>query len=216
MTIVFCFPGACSRVTMTALEEIGAPYEDRVVNIRESAQKSADYLRVNPKGKVPALEIDGKVMTENAAILHFLHRRNPAAKLLPHDADPVLDNQGLIDLVWCSGTIHPIVRQIRMPVKWTSGDPAGVRADGLEKFARECAAIAGRIGEAWWYGDQWSIIDTYLYWAYSTARRGGFALEDYPALLDHAERVRARPAFQRVLARETAAVERYAIADVVL
>ena len=58
----------------------------------------------------------------------------------------------------------------------------------------------------WWYGEQWSIVDVYLYWVFSTAAKGAFNMEDYPALAAHAERVRARPSFQRALARERAAV----------
>ncbi|MHA6769745.1 glutathione S-transferase family protein [Sphingobium ummariense] len=217
MTItLYHFPAACSRVTMNALEEIGLAYQDIAVNMRTSEQKSPDYLSINPKGKVPALDVDGRIMTENAAILWFLHTRYPDAALLPADDDPRVAHQGLIDLVWCSGTIHPMVRQIRMPAKWTTDDPAGVKVDGMEKLAQECSAIADRIGEDWWYGSRWSIIDTYIYWAYSTAAKGGFALDRYPTLLAHAERVRARPAFLRALAREQAALDGMGVADLML
>lgn len=205
------FPGACSRVTMNALEEIGVVYDDVGVNMRAHGQKSPEYLAVNPKGKVPAIVFDGRVMTENAAILWHLHRQYPDAGLLPHSSDPLTEHQALADLVWCSGTIHPIVRQIRMPIRYTSGDAEGVKADGIEKFSEECARMSERIGTGWWYGIDWSIIDTYLYWAYSTAHSGGFALDRFPALLDHAERVRTRPAFERVMAREQAALERMGI-----
>lgn len=207
--IIYMFPGACSRVTMTALEEIGADYEDRAINLRADAQQSADYLAVNRKGKVPMLSIDGKTLTENAAILAFLDSRHPDAKLLPHSGDPVEAAQGLSDLVWCSSTLHPEVRQIRAPWKLTTGDPASVQADGMRKFAKECRYIAERTSDqGWWYGHQWSIIDVYLYWAYSTAAKGDFPLDQYPDLVAHAERVRARPSFQRALEREMAAVTR--------
>ena len=211
---IYPFPASCSRVTMTALEEIGLEYDDRCVNIRKAEQKSPEYLALNPKGKVPSMVVDGTLMTENAAMLAFLDQQFPEAQLLPHTGDPVRDNQGLIDLVWCSGTIHPNVRQVRMPIKLTTGDPAGVREDGLAKFAIECERIAAQIGSDWWYGEVWSIIDTYLYWAYSTAEKCGFPLADYPRLVTHAQRVRARPSFQRVLVREAAMVEKYAIPDV--
>lgn len=196
------YPAACSRVTMTALEEIGLDYEVCPVNLQ--SQRSAQYMAMNRKGKVPALAMDGKVMTENAAILYFLDRRYPRAALLPHSEDPVEDNCGLIDMVWCSSALHPMVRQLRNPQRFTKGETAGVKADGKEKFAVECAYMSTRLSSAtWWYGEHWSIVDTYLYWAYSTASKGGdFALEDYPNLLAHAERVRARAAFQRVLAKE--------------
>ena len=94
--------------------------------------------------------------------------------------------------------------------------PAGVHEDGLEKMAQEAAGMAARIGDGWWYGDAWSIIDTYVYWAYSTAGKGGFPVKDFPVLVGHAARVRARPSFQRVLAREAAMVAQHGIADIVL
>ena len=215
--VIHQYPGACSRVTMTALEEAGLSFEDHCVNMQTSQQKSPEYLAMNPKGKVPTVIVDDTVMTENAAIIAFLDAQYPQARLLPKTGDPVTDNRGLIDLVWCSSTIHPIVRQVRMPMKWTtSDDTAGIRADGIAKMADECARLSARIGDGWWYGDTWSIVDTYLYWAYSTAEKGGFPLGDFPVLLGHTERVRARPSFQRALAREQAAVERHAIPNMQL
>ncbi|HEY0254420.1 MAG TPA: hypothetical protein VGC41_22990, partial [Kofleriaceae bacterium] len=133
----------------------------------------------------------------------------PAAKLLPHSATPFARARLVSDLVWCASTLHPMVRQNRNPQRFTQGDPAGVRADGQQKFSVECDHIASRLADRdWWHGAEWSIVDTYLYWAYSTAAKGGFPLTTYPSLLAHGERVRARPAFQSVLAKERAAVER--------
>lgn len=213
---LYPFPASCSRVTMVALEEIGVDYATHCVNIRKAEQTSPAYLAINPKGKVPAMAVDGILMTENAAMLWFLHQQFPQAALLPQTDDAVRDHRGLIDLVWVSSTLHPNVRQIRMPVKLTKGDPEAVRADGMAKFAVECDRMEARIGSGWWYGDSWSILDSYLYWAYSTAEKGGFDLAPWPLLQDHAARVRARPAFQRVLAKEQAMVAAHAIEGVEL
>lgn len=205
--VLYQFPGACSRVTLNALEEIGCRYRLETVNIRTGAQLSPDYLALNPKGKVPAMAFDGRVLTENAAILCALHQVHPAAGLLPV-ADRLPESfQGLSDLNWCSSTLHPIVRQVRMPAKWTIGEPEGVAADGRNKMGKECARLNERLADArWWYGDRWSIVDVYVYWAYSTAAKGGFPLESYPELLAHARRVRERPSFQRALNAETESV----------
>ena len=79
----------------------------------------------------------------------------------------------------------------------------------MNKFAKNCDYICERIaGDGWWYGAEWSILDTYVYWTYSTAEKGGFPLDRYPNLRAHGERVRARPSFQKTLARELAAVQR--------
>ena len=211
--ILFMYPGACSRVTMTALEEIGIAYDDRCIDLGGGAQSGADYLAINRKGKVPTLSVDGETLTENAAILFYLSHRYPQAALLPRSDDPLTAARGLSDLIWCASTLHPEVRQIRAPHKWTLTEPAGVHADGLQKFAKECKFISERVGErGWWYGQQWSIVDAYVSWAYSTAAKGGFPLTDYPRLLAYAERLRARPSCQRARARELAAIDREKLA----
>ena len=208
--ILFMFPGACSRVTMSALEEVGLDYEERMVNLRAGEQKSSAYLSLNPKGKVPALRMGERIMTENSAIIWSLHLGHPNASLLPRDHDSVANDQGLVDLIWCSGTMHPIVRQIRNPMRLTKSDTSGVRADGLEKFAHECQVLGDRLsGGRWWYGSTFSIIDVYLYWLYSTAQKGGFPLSDYSKVINHAARVRVRPSVQRALQREEAVVARH-------
>lgn len=208
------FPGLCSRVTMNALEEAGIEYEDRLVNTRSGEQKSSAHLALNPKAKIPVLVVGQHVLTENAAILLYLHRQFPDAHLLPERSSQEEDLTGLIDLVWCSSTLHPLVRQIRRPDKLTTGDEEPVRQDGIGKFAHECDMIARRVEQGWWYGDNWSIIDTYLYWAYSTAELGGFPLDDFQILREHARRVRSRESFDRVLLREQAALDRHGILDV--
>ena len=202
---LFMAPGACSRVTMNALEEARLEYDCRCVNLARFEQKTVAYLAVNPKGKVPALQVDERIVTENAAILWFLHRQRPQALLLPHGKAPADEDQGLIDLIWCAGTLHPMVRQIRAPMRYTSGDTAGVYQDGLDKFTNECRLIEQRLsGRNWWYGEAKSIVDVYVEWLGSTAAKGGFPLNDYPALVDHAVRVTAQPTFRRVLDREAA------------
>ena len=207
---LFMFPGACSRVVMTAFEEAGLPFREHMVNLGRMEQKSPEYLALNPKGKVPALRVGDKVMSEAAAILVRLDRENPAANLLPHDADEMFDDQGAIDLIWCSGTLHPMVRQIRAPQRYTKGDTSGIHADGMDKFARECQLLSERLaGGRWWYGDRWSVDASYLNWLYTTAAKGGFPLNDYPVLLDHAARTAARPSYRRAVEREAAVAEQH-------
>ena len=205
--LLYQFPGACSRVALNALEEIGATYRVETVNIRGGAQLSSHYITINPKGKVPALAFDGHILTENATILYALAQRFPQAALLPRSDQVPTAYMGLSDLTWCASTLHPLVRQVRMPAKFTKGSPAEVAADGMEKFAKECGLIGARLkNDRWWYGETWSIVDVYVYWAYSTASKGGFSLRSYPELVAHAARVRERPSFKRALAVETASV----------
>lgn len=206
-TVIYAYPGACSRVTMTALEEAGVPYIDRWIDIRSNQQYSPDYIARNRKAKIPALSVDGNTLTENPAILFYLHQRYPEAGLLPRGGDIYDNARGLSDLAWCASMLHPMVRQIRNPKKWTKGDVSGIAEDGLEKLNKEASFVDDALSKStWWYGETWSIVDVYIYWVFSTAAKGAFELDDYPGLAAHAERVRARPSFQRALAKEQAAV----------
>ena len=132
---LFHFPRACSRVTMTALEEAGFEYEDQVVNIMKGEQKNPEYLAVHRSGKVPALQVETQVITENASIIYYLHNQKPDAGILPPAGSDVERAQQVSDLAWCSGTVHPTMRQIRMPIRFTDGDPSGIQQKGHELLA---------------------------------------------------------------------------------
>jgi len=206
-------PGACSRVTMNALEEAGLEYEDRAINIFIGEQKHPDYLKINPRGKVPALTVDDNLITENAAMITYIHMLKPEATLLPAADTPLEKARLNSDLIWCSGTVHPIVRQVLLPFRFTDGDPSGVFAKGVEYLNALLSEVEERLSnERWWYGDNWSIMDVYLYWCYTTASGSEqFSLEPYPGLQAHAERVRARSSYKRSLERELAAMEKACI-----
>ncbi|MEM8936789.1 MAG: glutathione S-transferase N-terminal domain-containing protein [Pseudomonadota bacterium] len=80
---LYHYPRTCSRITVTALIKMGIDFESVIIDIKKGEQQSPAYLAVNPDGKVPALLDDGEVLTQNAAILTYLHRMQPTAGLLP-------------------------------------------------------------------------------------------------------------------------------------
>jgi glutathione S-transferase len=99
------------------------------------------------------------------------------------------------------------LRQVRAPQRYTAVNLEAVKASGVANITPILSAIAERLSEGrWWYGATWSILDVYLYWIYSTVAGAGLDLSPWPALTDHAARVRARPSFVRALAREQAAL----------
>jgi glutathione S-transferase len=210
-TVLYFAPGACSRVTTTALEEIGLDFEDRPINIFIGEQRSPDYLAINPNGKVPALLVDDRVLTENAAILIYLDEAYPKAGLLPDSADLFMRAQSRSDLIWCATTLHPLARTILMPERASPGDPAGARSAASGQLAGAAAVIENRLAQGWWHGQQWSITDVYLAWAMGLAKRGGFELAGFPNIEAHAQRVAGLESFKRAIEREQAAIERYGI-----
>ena len=174
-----------------------------LVNIFAQAQKKPEYLEINPRGKVPGLLIDDKLLTENAVILLWLHDTSPEARLLPEANNPLDRYRQISDLVWISSTWHPFVRANMMPKRWITGDPEPVRKKGRELFADCLDQLEARLAEEqWWYGKNWSITDVYFYWFYTTAHAGQFSLDDYPAVLRHLTDIEALPSFQRALERE--------------
>jgi glutathione S-transferase len=76
-------PGTASMAVHLALLEIGAPHRLAKVDFESDEQHSPEYLRINPRGQVPALVIDGKPYFESAALLMILAERHPEARLAP-------------------------------------------------------------------------------------------------------------------------------------
>lgn len=199
---------ACSRVTLTALEKIGVPYTDRMLDMQAGEHKRPDYLAIHPQGKVPALVVDGRVLTENAAILTWLDETYPEARLLPHAPDEWTRAQHLADLLWISASWHPYVRAVKVPFMWTTGPVEPVLERGGELFSGVLDQLDAELAERrWWYGDEWSIVDTYFWWAYINSEFGGFSLERWDNVRRHRADNEALPWLQRALAREQAALD---------
>ncbi|MEM7570572.1 MAG: glutathione S-transferase family protein [Pseudomonadota bacterium] len=201
---------ACSHVTFNALEEAGLDYDDQSVDILKGAQKSPEYLKIHPGGKVPALVVDGVTLTENAAILMYLNTLAPQAQLLPAAPSSFETAKYGSDLIWISATVHPAIRQVRMAVRFTDGDPSGVQAKGIEFTTAIFDTIEARVaGDQWWYGDTWSIVDVYLNWCVTTAASTQLLpMQNYPGIQAHAARVQDRPSFQKAVARQMASKAR--------
>jgi len=105
MLILYYWPGASSMVPHIVLEEIGTPYERQLVNLSQGEHKTSVYLKINPHGKVPALAIDGTVLTENVGILSYLSKRFPEAQLLPHSI--VEEAVCISTMAWFASAVHP-------------------------------------------------------------------------------------------------------------
>ena len=205
--VLYAAPGSCSRVPCIALEEIDLPFEYRPVVFMKGEHKAPGYRKLNPKGKVPCLVIDGEPLTENVAILSHLNTRFPTAGLLPPVVSELERARQLADLCFCSATLHPIVTRIRMPHLFAAPDAARSVFDaGCEAMREYFQLIEERlVTNLWWYGDTWSAMDGYLYWVFWRVDGASFPTADYPCFSDHAKRVEQRPAVQRALAREQAA-----------
>jgi glutathione S-transferase len=185
MLTLYFAPGSSSMAVHIALQEIGVPFEGKPMSFKKNDLRSAEYLALNPEGKVPMLVVDGQPLTEVAAILFYLAKRFPEAGLLPRD-DIEADARALSWTSLTASTLHP------------------ARRHGLD-HAREVWGIADRrLGNGWALG-RYSIADIHLfrlYWRLANSLKP--APETFPHLTAHYARMMARPAVQRTIEIETA------------
>ena len=194
---------ACSCVTLTALEKIGVDYEEQMLDFEQGDHRSPEFLAVNPQGKVPTLVVNGRPLTENGAIMRWLHWTFPEADLFPDAQDPWRQAQQLAPLFWISSSWHPYVRAVKVPFLWTTGDTAPVRSRGEELLSGVLDRLDEELSERrWWFGQSWSIIDTYFWWAYINSEFGGFDLSGWKNVVRHRADNEALPQLQQALARE--------------
>ena len=208
MTTLYFAPGTCARVSLIALEETGHPFETRVVAFMRGDHRAPDFLAHNPAGKVPVLIAEGVAMAQNIAILTYLARRFPEARLLPVATDNESATALLSRLAWFSADLHPIVTRIRMP-QLICDQPAAiprVRELACEAMKFQLTGLERSLQQQpWVLGSEWSVLDGYLYWVWFRITGAGFDAAPFPAIAAHALRMEARPAVQRALQREAAA-----------
>lgn len=189
-----------------ALEESGADFEAVRVAIAEGAHRRADYLAVNPRGLIPALEIDGRVYTENVAILTLIGRLYPASGLLPLD-DPFALGRVYERLCFFATSVHivgfrPVIRASRPDLGPPPGrgDANAADRDLLRGYLVEIEALLAH-GD-WLLGDRYSAADAYPLTFRRWARRQNFDLGPFGHWRAHAERMLRRPAVLRALSTE--------------
>src|ERR1700721_247985 len=85
MLTLYFAPGSSSMAPHIALHELGVPFEARRLSFSKRENRTPAYLALNPEGKVPTLLVEGRPLTEVAAILFYLARQFPEARLLPHE-----------------------------------------------------------------------------------------------------------------------------------
>lgn len=209
--LLFVAPNTCARVATIALEEIGIPFETSLVRTAANQQNSEEFLKINPKGKVPALLIDGAPLTENVAILSWLAAQFPEAQLLPATKDKLEQLKQTADLSFFSGTVHPVVTRIAMPMKFIDDAKQSfetVRPPAIKDMNKFMAMIDARLAQGpWWYGANWSILDGYLYWVWARISGVGYDGSTYPNIQRHFALNNERPAVQRAMARENVNIE---------
>jgi glutathione S-transferase len=207
MLKLFYAPGTCALACHIALEEAGADYELVRLNLKEAEQRQPEYLKLNPKGRVPALATDRGVLSENPAILAFIAQTHPDAGLAPI-GDPFAFAEVQAFNGFLSSSVHPTFAHRFRPERYADGDEhrQAVQAKVPEALGGYFALIEQQLadGRPWVHGEAYTISDGYLVVFTRWLEKNFHAVaRDLPKTLAHRHRVEERPAVQRALEQES-------------
>lgn len=206
MLKLFYSPMACSLSCHIALEESGLKYETIEINTKTQANLTQSYQAINPLGKVPALAIEGRVLTEAAAILSYIADRVPEKELLP--AAGTLNRAIAHEwLNFLSSTVHIAFRPVFRPERLAEGDGcvSSVRRLGVNGVIEALKHAEAKLGTApYTLGERFSLCDGYLMVFYLWSKRDSFgaAMPDFPAMRAMISRVLARSSVRAAMKAE--------------
>jgi glutathione S-transferase len=207
MFTLYAFPQTRATRAVWTLEEADLPYELVLVNLMKGEQRRAEYLALNPSGKVPTL-VDGDfVLCESGAICTYLAERSPTARLAP----PAGSRARACYDRWCFFVIGELEQPLWTIAKHTFALPEKLRVPAVidtarQEFARATSALAQGLGDREYaVGDAFTAADIMLAHTLNWARGSQLPLGD-ERLEAYADRQLSRPALARARAREQAAM----------
>jgi glutathione S-transferase len=200
------FPGNASLAPHMLLEELGVPFELRLVDRTREAQRSPEYLKLNPNGTIPVLVDGDLVLYETAAICLYLIDTHPEGGLAPAVGTPERAHFYKW-LVWMTNTLQATLLIWHYPDRWadTAATAAEVKARAEAKIGGmldQLDAELARHGRAWLLGERFSALDPYALMLGRWTRAFARPARSLPRLGPYLERVLARPAVARVFERE--------------
>lgn len=196
---LFIKPGACSLSPHIVLEELGLKYEAEVVDTKTKKTASGgDYLAVNPKGYVPALQLDsGEVLTEGPAIVQYLADQKPEKKLAP--ANGSMERYRLQSWLTFIGTeLHKAFSPLFNPAA-----PQEWKDISRSNIDRRLAWVNEQLaGRDYLMGKDFCVADAYLFTVTNWAKRVEIDISAHANLVAYRARVAARPAVQAAMKAE--------------
>lgn len=198
----------CSLATHIVLEEVGADYLTVRIDFATEQQKSAEYLRVNPKARVPALVTDEGVLTETPAMLVYVAQRFPQARLAPME-DPFFFAQIQSFNSYLCSSVHVAHAHRMRGHRWVDADDTHSIA-AMQRKVPESVGTGFELIERemlkgpWVMGDQYTICDAYLFTLAQWLEKDGVDPARIPRVVDHRRRMSERPSVKKAIAEETA------------
>ena len=200
MLKLYYSPGSCSLAPHIVLEEISEQFDIELVSSMDNSTSTAGYLKINPKGRVPVLDIGESIITEVSAILTYLALTFPQADLLENT--PTGLARAIEWMNWLTG-IHSSVIAQNWRVERFSNDLSAhkdIQIKGMENLIEVCDQIDSKLqSHKWAVGEKYSIVDPYLLVFFRWGNRLGLNMRAYSHWTKHAELMEQRKAVQSVL-----------------
>jgi glutathione S-transferase len=191
-------PGACSLAAHIVLRELGRAFQLVAVSLsRKTTADGRDYLGVNPKGYVPALELDdGAVLTEGPAILQYLADLEPGRALAPPNG--TLARYRLQEwLAFINSELHKSFGPLFDPEA-----PDAVKERARAMLSRRLGFVASALEGPYLAGEAFTVADAYLYTVLTWTAHVGPDLAAWPVLAEYLARLAARPSIRDAQAAE--------------
>jgi len=198
--VFYTNPQSRGRIVRWMLEEVGQPYRTHVLAF-DGAQKSPEYLAINPMGKVPAIVHRGMVVTEGAAICAYLADAFPEAGLAPVHGDP-LRGTYYRWMFFAAGPVEAAVSAKALGLL-APAERAGMVGYGSFEQTVDTLELAAKSASPWLLGEQFTAADVYVGSQVSWGLMFK-TLPERPAFVEYATRLRAREAAQRAVALDDA------------
>jgi glutathione S-transferase len=200
MLTLYYAPGACSLAAHIVLEESGEKYEARKMDLAKGEQRTPEYLKIHPLGRVPALRLDnGEPLTENTAILPYLGKR---FKLWPSEA--LAEAKALSLIGFFASSVHPAHGHIGRPERYATNKDAfpDIQATGKKSFHGYLEQIDGLYAKHEWLADKYSVLDPYALVFYSWGLKRELPVAQMKSYTAAKDRMLKRPAVQKIVAEE--------------
>ena len=209
LTLYFA-PMTCALAPFITLTEAGADFEVQAINTRNGGNRTPEFLKLNPKHKVPVLVIDGEPLTENVAIQIWINRRFPKAKLLPADSGQEIKAISL--LAFCASGIHPKLTPNARPENYCDlpGSEESVKRVANKLLFEDLKVVDDLLAGREWFFPHFTACDAHFFWCFKRAISFKLDVSGFRNCFAHYERMRGRPAVQKVLAYETKLQEEFA------
>ena len=195
---LFYSPGACSLAPHIVLQEVGGKFDLDAVDLKTKKYKGGDFLKINPKGSVPTLQMDnGEILTEGAVIMQYIADQHPEAKLIP--------KAGTVERYRCQEWLNYIATELHKSFSplFAETTPDTFKTQTRESLTKKFDFLTQHLkNNTFLMGQTYTVADAYLFTVLGWTKWVAIDLTKWPTLMGYVERVKSRPATMAALKTE--------------